>query len=664
MTIRVCRQQCAICAKMSLMYKVDVIPITKSTIKDTLSYFSSIPIEEGSLISVPVRSKEVPALVISCKSAHEDKTMLKELPYALKKLNKTKSKHLLRKEFIEAVCNTSNYHATFPGVTLSAIIPQIILENSKDVEPALIYVTEKKEENKRQIADTYKEPYLLQAPDPDRFADYKSLIRESFAKKKSIFFCVPTSEDTRKAGEKLEKGVEEYTFILDGSLNKKDLVSLWNKALKTEHPVLIIGTGMFLSLPRSDIGIIIIEKESSRSYKTIARPYIDIRVFAEKFAKLISARLIFGDTILRTETIKRFYDHELIEYTPLKWRSLATAETKLVDMRQYKKSDNVQVSKDKSFRIFSEEAEEIFTDLKENNSQCFVYCARRGLSPQVVCNDCGTTVVCNRCSSPVVLHESGNGGSNFFLCHTCGEKRHAKEVCKNCTSWNLVKLGIGIETVEKELREKFPDINIFRIDLDSVKNHKKAKSVALEFYKTAGSILLGTEMAILYLDETIENSIVASLDSLFAIPDFRGNEKIMNIILKMRQLSANKFIVQTRSPDEPVFEYALKGNIADFYRSEIAEREQFAYPPFVTLVKITYQGRREEVLEEMKNLKAYLSPYMVQIFPAFIETVKGKYIMHALIKADKKTWPDETLVKKLQSLPPHFIVKIDPDNLL
>ncbi|MEI7513442.1 MAG: primosomal protein N' [bacterium] len=646
------------------MYKVDVIPITKSTIKDTLSYFSSIPIEEGSLISVPVRSKEVPALVISCKSAHEDKTMLKELPYALKKLNKTKSKHLLRKEFIEAVCNTSNYHATFPGVTLSAIIPQIILENSKDVEPALIYVTEKKEENKRQIADTYKEPYLLQAPDPDRFADYKSLIRESFAKKKSIFFCVPTSEDTRKAGEKLEKGVEEYTFILDGSLNKKDLVSLWNKALKTEHPVLIIGTGMFLSLPRSDIGIIIIEKESSRSYKTIARPYIDIRVFAEKFAKLISARLIFGDTILRTETIKRFYDHELIEYTPLKWRSLATAETKLVDMRQYKKSDNVQVSKDKSFRIFSEEAEEIFTDLKENNSQCFVYCARRGLSPQVVCNDCGTTVVCNRCSSPVVLHESGNGGSNFFLCHTCGEKRHAKEVCKNCTSWNLVKLGIGIETVEKELREKFPDINIFRIDLDSVKNHKKAKSVALEFYKTAGSILLGTEMAILYLDETIENSIVASLDSLFAIPDFRGNEKIMNIILKMRQLSANKFIVQTRSPDEPVFEYALKGNIADFYRSEIAEREQFAYPPFVTLVKITYQGRREEVLEEMKNLKAYLSPYMVQIFPAFIETVKGKYIMHALIKADKKTWPDETLVKKLQSLPPHFIVKIDPDNLL
>ena len=77
----------------------------------------------------------------------------------------------------------------------------------------------------------------------------------------------------------------------------------------------------------------------------------------------------------------------------------------------------------------------------------------------------------------------------------------------------------------------------------------------------------------------------------------------MNILLKMRSLAQKKFIVQTRSEDESVFEYALKGNIIDFYRKEIKEREQFAYPPFTTLVKITYQGKHDEVLEEMKKLK-------------------------------------------------------------
>lgn len=635
------------------MYKVDVLPITKSAIKDSLSYFSSENLSEGTIVSVPVRNKDIKALVVGCISVHEDKASLKELPYSLKKLTSKKAGNFLREEFIEAATKTATYHATFVGQVLSCIIPQRILENPPEQK-------EKLEEPEEKIisTDTYREPYILQAPDEDRFADYKSLIRESFARKRSVFFCVPTIEDARKTSEKLEKGIEEFTFILDGSLTKKELLFMWNKALETEHPVLIIGTGMFLSIPRKDIGTIIIEKESSRAYKTISRPFVDVRIFAEKYAKLIGARLILGDIMLRTETIKRFYDHELIEYTPIKWRSLATAETTLVDMREYKKKS------EKGFRMFSDEAHAIIKELKEESSHCFIYSARRGLSPQVVCNDCGTTVTCNRCSSPVVLHEGGDARSNFFLCHTCGEKRSAAEKCKNCTGWNLVTLGVGIETIEKELKANFPNITVFKIDYDTVKNHKKAKEIALEFYKTPGAVLLGTEMALLYLDESVDYSLVASIDSLFAIPDFRGNEKIMNILLKIRQLTQKKFVVQTRSPHEPAFEYALKGNIADFYRSEIAEREQFAYPPFVTLIKITYQGKREEVLEEMKKLKAFLVPHTVQVFPAFIETVRGKYVMHALIKADKQTWPDTELVKKLTALPQHFLVKIDPDNLL
>ena len=110
------------------MYKVDALPITKSPLKDSLSYFSSVEIPEGSLISIPVRNKEIPAIVISCTSAHEDKAMLKELSFALKKLNKTTSKNLLRKEFVEAVSKTADHHSTFSGLALSSIIPQKILD--------------------------------------------------------------------------------------------------------------------------------------------------------------------------------------------------------------------------------------------------------------------------------------------------------------------------------------------------------------------------------------------------------------------------------------------------------------------------------------------------------------------------------------------------------
>ena len=636
------------------MYIVEVLPITKSAIKDTLSYFSGKMLPIGSLVSIPIRKKVIKGIILRTKEAVDDKAEIKELPYSLKKLELENEKNFLQEEFMEAAAKVATYHASLLGPILAAIIPKRILENTNELSD--LKITEKNnDKNKNQ---TYREPYLIQSPDDDRFADYKSLIRESFAKKQSVFFCVPTLEDARKALEKLEKGIEEYTFLLDGSLTKKETIFIWNKAIETEHPVLIIGTGMFLSLPRGDIGTIIIEKESSRGYKTITRPFVDIRIFAEYYSKLIGARLILGDSLLRTESIKRFYDHELIEYTPLKWRSIATAEDNLVDMKAYQKIETP------GFRIFSDEILETINEIKSDNGHGFIYSARRGLSPQVVCNDCGTIVVCSKCSSPIVLHGGSGAGENFFLCHSCGEKRSAEEKCSLCDSWNLVTLGIGIETVEKEIRAKFKDINLFRIDYDSVKNHKTAEKIIREFYKTPGSILLGTEMALLYLDEQIDYCMVASMDSLFALPDFRGNEKIMNILLKMRSLAQKKFIVQTRCKDEPVFEYALKGNIADFYRNEIREREQFAYPPFTILVKITYQGKREEVIEEMKKLKNFMTPYKLQVFPAFIETVRGKYVMHALIKAEKSTWPEAELVKKLISLPQYFTVKIDPDNLL
>ena len=48
------------------------------------------------------------------------------------------------------------------------------------------------------------------------------------------------------------------------------------------------------------------------------------------------------------------------------------------------------------------------------------------------------------------------------------------------------------------------------------------------------------------------------------------------------------------------------------------------------------------------------------IFPAFIETKKGKFVMHGLIRLVDHTWPDMKIVEKLRTLPPAFAVNVDP----
>ncbi|MCC7004413.1 hypothetical protein IT397_00630, partial [Candidatus Nomurabacteria bacterium] len=364
--------------------------------------------------------------------------------------------------------------------------------------------------------------------------------------------------------------------------------------------------------------------------------------------------------LLRTETVWRFRNGDFHEQTPLKWRSVTTSTQEILDMKGGKDGDETI-----KFKILSDELKLQIRENRDHSENMFVFSSRRGLSPTVVCGDCGEIVRCNKCSVPIVLHGASDDSSkNFFLCHKCGEKRTAEEKCKKCGSWKLTTLGIGIETIEKEIKKEFPGIKIFKIDYDTVKKHKKAEEIAEEFYSSPGSIVLGTEMALLYLDKKIENTAVAGMDSMFSVPDFRINEKIMNILLKIRSLTNKKLLIQTRQPEQKVFEYATRGNLIDFYRNEIAEREKFGYPPFCILVKITFQGNKDAVSKEMANLKNLLAPYVVQIFPAFIETVNRKFVMHGLIKVPKENWIDKNLLEKLSNLPQYYSIRIDPENLL
>jgi primosomal protein N' (replication factor Y) len=253
---------------------------------------------------------------------------------------------------------------------------------------------------------------------------------------------------------------------------------------------------------------------------------------------------------------------------------------------------------------------------------------------------------------------------NFFMCHRCGERRSTEEYCKVCGSWKLGVVGIGIDLVVDKIKDKFPDISIFQIDSDSVKAEKSIKSIVQKFKAKPGSILIGTEMMLQYLHEKVENSAIISLDSLFALPDFRIQEKILYMLIRIRTLTTRRFIVQTRKSDEKVFEYGLKGNMSDFYRESIEERKRFNYPPYSTLIKLTIEGKRDEIVRQMEEAQDILDPFEVEVFPAFTQTVKGNQVLHGLLRLNREKWPDTTLREKIQSLPPSVIVKVDPETLL
>lgn len=250
------------------------------------------------------------------------------------------------------------------------------------------------------------------------------------------------------------------------------------------------------------------------------------------------------------------------------------------------------------------------------------------------------------------------------MCHRCGERRSADEKCVLCDSWRLTPLGIGIDKVYEDIKYKFPDIDVFKIDADSTKTDTQIATTLENFRSKPGSILLGTEMTLVHLDEKIDHIAVASLDSLFALPDFRIQEKIMHTLIRLRSLANRSFLVQTRKAEEKVFEYGLKGNLSDFYRATLEDRKQFSYPPYSTLIKITIEGKKDVIAARMAEVQRLLEPREIDVFPAFTATVRGNSIIHGLLKLPQGGWPNTDLLDRLRQLPPDVKVKVDPESLL
>ncbi len=619
------------------MKLVQVIPIARGINMDILSYFTKADIPKGSVVLAPLRNKEVSSIVIGTDEVQDVKTKIRTGQYSIKKVSGKTAKKIFLPQFIEAAERIAEYYATTTGAVLFSIIPKAILLDTNAVKQI------PKEEivpNCVQI-----EKLLFQAGREERIEQYKNIAREEFAKNKSVFIMTPTIQDALHIEERLQRGIEAYTFALHSKLSKKEIVSRWNKALTSKHPVLIIGTGQFLSLPRRDIQTIVVEKEQTRVYKSMQRPFIDMRIAAEMIASSLGARLIFADIPLRIDSIHRYKKGEVDELSPLRVRTQFSVTTELVDMRK------------KEFKAIGKSAQREIRNTLLQNGNVFVFAARRGLSPITVCQDCGNTVVCEVTGAPVVLHKGKE--ENVFVCHASGTVRSAHERCVHCKSWKLQTLGIGVELVEKELQSLFQNTPLCIVSRDTTTTHAKTKKVIDKFYETPGSILVGTEMVLPYLTQGIETSIITSVDSLLSIPDWNVYEKIFSIILQIQDVTTHNLLLQTRKPEQYILTNALRGNISDFYRDELKAREQFGYPPYAKLIKISIEGGPSVVESSMKQIEEALP---LSGKSHLIHLGRNRYAMHGFLRLN--SWPDKDIIEKLKALPPTTAVNVDPPNIL
>ncbi len=649
MTPMVCCAHWRLPSPKLCMFIIHVTPVAKGGIHQ-LSYFSSQEFPVGTIIQVPLRKKEIPALVLEREDARAVKSILRTNVYETRKVRKQEAVHIFSPEFVRAAQTTAAYFATSVGSIIHSYVPAAILAAPSG------------KNSPQQIPGKDSVPFercVLQVPRHARVEKYKVLIRNRFAKGESVLLCVSTLREARFFYEQYSRGIEKYSFLLESSQTKKVQQETWNAALLEKHPVLIVATPTFISIPRGDISLFILEHEMSSAYKQQTRPRADARIVIENVARETNSTLLYAGTTVSVRVHKLLHDgsaHELDEQV----RKLRTENT--VTIVDSKKSRRSAREEKLDFPVLSVQSLSELYECQKKGRLSFVFTARRGIASQTTCNDCDTTIKCVHCESPMVLHESR--GQRELLCHRCGSMRDANETCVLCGSWNLVPLGIGSERIEQFLKKHLPDSKLFVLTRDTASTPTKAKKIIEEFYATPGAILIGTEMALPYLTIEVSCSIMSSIDSLLCIADFQIEERIFSIIAMLRERTSTILLIETGSPENPMLKHAQNGALAEYAEEELKLREQLRYPPYAHIIKITYTGTKEAAIQNMqKFVECTYAKYKPRVFSGFIQ--KGRDVqLHALIRIPVENWPDTELAAILENLPLSFTVDVNPERTL
>ena len=621
--------------------------MVKGSQMETLTYYSSQKYPLGSILDVPVRQKKKPAVVIDTKPASTAKAALRAATFTLRKIPPQDEPRALSPTLITAAKELTRTVPAELGAILYALLPKEIRHGNILLKDPL----------KTSTQFDSAEVSLLQNVYSERFRIYRSRIRETFAHRGSVLFVVPTAADLDRAEEYLKTGIEKRIITFSSSFTTSKLRQSYKTLEDLSHAKLIITTPSHAFLDRHDITEIIIDQSRSRAYKSRFRPYIDLREALKVTAKLTGRKLLLGDILPRTEDeyLRRAEIFQTEDETPSRLNTNGRIE--IIERKKNEPGDK--------FSVFYPGLTHQIEEIHRKKKNIFMYAARRGLAPLVACYDCGHILRCPDTGTPYSLFKTEKDGEEirWFVSTATGRRVRASDTCDKCNSWRLRERGIGIQHLEKEFKKEFPHIPVLLFDHTTATTMRNAKRIIGDFMSHKGAVLLGTAMAIPYLQEEVPYSIITSLDAARSIPTWRGDEELLSLLLNLRDKTTETCFIQTRSEPHEIIDYAKSGHVSKFYDEELTLRESLKYPPFSHFIHLTLQGNAEAVHKEEVKITELLAEYQPRFYHS-PTTTKKKAVRYGLVRVNEKDWPAENLMNLLRALPPQVRVEVDPDRVI
>ena len=415
---------------------------------------------------------------------------------------------------------------------------------------------------------------------------YIKLIQSCLEEGKAAMLLVPEIALTPQLLSLLVGYFGDQVAILHSSLPAGERYDQWKRVRSGEAKV-VVGTRSAVFAPAPNLGLLILDEEQEHSYKSESNPRYNAKEIALYRGLRSHFLVLLGSATPAVETMYRAKkgDHQLYRLQN-RYNGKQLPHVRMVDMRQEVKEGN-----DLSFSLDLREA---IWNTHRDGKQTILFLNRRGNARATVCVDCRKAPECPRCSARLTYHSA----NERLMCHYCGFSQPTPKRCPECGG-PLKRIGTGTQKAQQELNQLFPELEIARMDADTVSAVNTHEKILERFAQERVPVLIGTQMVAKGLN--LPNvTLVGVLDADLSLynSSYRAAETTFNMLTQVvgragRGDVAGQAIIQTMVPEHAILKLAAQQDYDGFYDLEIRLRQVQNCPPFADLVEITFTGQEE-----------------------------------------------------------------------
>jgi primosomal protein N' (replication factor Y) (superfamily II helicase) len=377
----------------------------------------------------------------------------------------------------------------------------------------------------------------------------------------------------------------EHRFGVTPAVWHSDLTSrlrrvTWRAVAEGAAPV-VVGARSALFLPFPDLGLVVIDEEHETAFKQEEGVVYHARDMAVVRARFCSAPAVLVSATPSLETLANVEAGRYRRITlPTRHGGAVLPSVAAIDMR---------ATPPERGRFLAQPLIAAIRDTLARGEQAMLFLNRRGYAPLTLCRHCGHRMQCPNCTAWLVEHRVRRS----LQCHHCGHTVPIPEECPACGAANsLVPVGPGVERITEEAAALFPDARRLVMASDTMTGPQAAAAAAHAIEARSVDLIIGTQIVAKgwhFPHLTLVGVVDADLG--LAGGDLRAAERTVQLLHQVagragRAEAPGRVLLQTFSPEHPVMQALVEGDLGAFMAREAAQRRPGHWPPYGRLAAL------------------------------------------------------------------------------